>query len=474
MSYRGNVSADGTPVQQSMTQDPHDYRAQNLDRLMLGVVLSVYPADDEDGNRTAIQTLERRGHTHECTVLILNDGTSTYMQLPNVVITPNAPSGIDDYEERLPRGSSCLTTGEELNSSMHQINPYDLDGDWCVVGYIGGQIDRPFVIRWWPHARNTFDPATSGRGSPDADGVGRALTQVGDDLDRPQGRYLRRINGVETVITSSGDIILSTTFAGGQIQPGGDPTRGRFSRTEVDNGGDVRIYMKPSSTIEWTWDPQPDGVGVLDSAEPELPQPNPAGGVRAGDKNSTYMTVNQERWRAQVPTEFEVFSKDAVYLSADNTMELLTDNLSASGETAVAIESTAGTVEMTAATMLDLTAAIMNLTATGALTLSAGGGLVLGGSSVSVGPAAAGGVPAGPGAIVAEAGSITLGEGGTDALIKGTELSTAWTATSAVLAAVPNASDLASAIALANANKVAILDMITALSAALSATSKTL
>ncbi len=315
MTFRETISADGTPIQQAMTQDPEDYLAQRVYQMMLGVVMEVYPSDDEDGNSTAIRTLERRGHTHECTVLVVLDGTATYLRLPNVVITPDARAGVDDYHEFLPRGSSCLTTGEELNAALHQINPYDLDGDWCVVGFIGGQIDRPFIVRWWPHARNTFDPATSGRGNPDSNGAGRALEQ--------QGRYFSRINGVETVITSLGDIIISTTFAGGAIQPGEDPVQGRFSRSEQDEGGDVKIYMKPSRSVEWTWDPQPEGVGAQDSAEPELPQTNPATNVTTdGMKSATYIVVDEERWRVQVPTSFEVVSSDQVVIEGTNVVEL--------------------------------------------------------------------------------------------------------------------------------------------------------
>ena len=125
MGYRANIGPDGTPIQQSMTQDPHDYRSEDLHRSVLGIVLSVYPSDDEDGNSTAVQSLDRRGHTHECSVLILQDGSSTYMKLDHVVITSPIPIGIDNYNELLPRGSSALTTGDELNSSLHQINPYD-------------------------------------------------------------------------------------------------------------------------------------------------------------------------------------------------------------------------------------------------------------------------------------------------------------------------------------------------------------
>jgi hypothetical protein len=333
-----------------------------------------------------------------------------------------------------------LTTGEELNAAMHQINPYDLDGDWCVVGFIGGQLDRPFILRWWPHARNNLDPATSGRGNPDASGVGRALEQA--------GRYFRRINGVETVVTSKGDIIVSTTFAGGEIQPGEAPVRGRFSRSEVDEGGDVRIYMKPSRTVEWTWDPQVDGIGAEDSAEPELPQPNPA--IRAvtttGIKEKTFITINENSWRIWVPVSFEVTSSDTIRLS---------------GQTSVTLESTAGSVAINAVTMLDLVSQ-------GTISLTAAGALTVGGSSVSIGPSSGGAAPAGPGLIVGDPSGITLGEGGVDALVKGTTTAAAW----GLVILPPEPTDLATALTAIKANTLAIQTMISGL--ALSATSKTL
>jgi hypothetical protein len=41
------VDRYGSPVQQSLTMRPEDYVGLNISRLMLGVVLDVYPADDE-------------------------------------------------------------------------------------------------------------------------------------------------------------------------------------------------------------------------------------------------------------------------------------------------------------------------------------------------------------------------------------------------------------------------------------------
>jgi hypothetical protein len=92
----------------------------------------------------------------------------------------------------------------------------------------------------------------------------------------------------------------------------------------VVEGGDIKIYMKPSRTFEWTWDPQPDGIGVLDSAEPELPQTNPPLGnvTTTGTKAKTYISITDERWRIQVPTTFAVISKDRVVIEGTNVVEL--------------------------------------------------------------------------------------------------------------------------------------------------------
>ena len=150
MGYRGIIGRDGTPIQQALTVEDQDYRGvKQLHRLMQGVVIDVFPADDEEGNRSSWQSEDRKGFHHECSVLVINDGASSYMVLPHVVIPPSNPSGMDDYSERLPRPSTCLTTGEALTSGLAQTDPYDLDGDMCVVGFIGGMIDQPFIISWF-------------------------------------------------------------------------------------------------------------------------------------------------------------------------------------------------------------------------------------------------------------------------------------------------------------------------------------
>ena len=291
-SYRPVLSQDSTVIQSSMTVNVAEYKHLSVNSLMLGVVLDVVPID-WDQNRSSMQTIARKGHIHECTVLIVNDSTPAYMTLEHVLITPDSPSGLDDFVEKLPRGSSSLVSGGEYNVEMHGIDPYDLDGDWCVVGFMGGDIQAPFIVRWWSHARNTFDAASSGKGLE-----GNLLVQ-----DR---RYFRRTNGVETIITSKGDIVVSTTRANSVLTPSEDPAFGRVARTLNEAaGGSIRLNVKPSQTFEVTFNPQDEGIGVSDIAKPE-----------------TYIYADRDQVAFIVPTSVTVTTQDTITLTATNVVEL--------------------------------------------------------------------------------------------------------------------------------------------------------
>ena len=283
-------SDDKTVIQQSTTFDQRDYADLNVNRLMLGIILGVTPADRE-GNRSAEQSLDRRGHSHECSVLIIDDAQPTYLVLENVIITPDAPSGIDDFSERLPRPCSQLVTGEQFDPSMSGIDPHDLDGDRCVIGFLGRKLDAPFVLRWWPHSRNSIDPATSGGG-------------VDNNTLQQLGRYFRRVNGVETVITSEGNIVISTTFANSIVKPAEAPQGGRVARqTNPDVGGSVRVNIKPSQVLEFTWNEQENGIGVMDTLESELPQANPyqSEPQPSNERAYTYIHIDNDQIDIIVP-----------------------------------------------------------------------------------------------------------------------------------------------------------------------------
>jgi hypothetical protein len=316
--YRGVMLSDGTTLQSSITVDSADYVDQRMNVLFLGVVLNVYPSDS-DKNRSGFQTTDRKGYRHECTVLVTDDGQDGYMVLDNVAITPDVPIGLDDYQEKLPKGSSILVDGQDYDATLNQIDPYDLDGDWCVVGFLGGRIDSPFVVRWWPHARNSFDPATSG--------------VAGDETSLVQlGRYFRRINGVETVISSKGDILVSTTYTGASLNPGGDPTFGRFPRNvNPDVGGRVRLTVKPTQTFEIDFNPQQDGIGAVDAPDPDLPQTNPPqvepeAEQPEGLPPETYLYVDRDAVDLYVPVFVSINSQDQMVVKATNFVTITTED----------------------------------------------------------------------------------------------------------------------------------------------------
>lgn len=311
MSYKNIVRKDRTVAQGGLYTDYKDYKQARMDSLMLGVILDVVPID-RDENRSSMQTVDRKGHTHECSVLIMNDGHGSYLSLENVAITPDSPSGLDDFEERLPRGSKGLVSGSEYKADLGGIDPYDLDGDWCIVGFIGGQLRNPFIVRWWPSPRNTFDPASSGHG-------------LEGDLLVQDRRYFKRTNGVETVITSKGDIIFSTTFANSVLVPSEEPALGRVSRTlDEDVGGSIRLNVKPTQTLEISFNPQDEGIGIVDAVEPEMPQSNPPpqDPEAADEKPETFIYMDRDQVDFIVTTSVTVTTQDTITLTAENLVEL--------------------------------------------------------------------------------------------------------------------------------------------------------
>lgn len=295
---------DRTVVQTSTTMLERDYKDLDMSSLMLGIILEVLPAD-QDSNRTAEQSEERRGYIHECTVLVIDDGTPSYTIIEHVLLTPDSPSGIDDFEERLPRPTTGLVTGDDLDTSLQGIDPHNLNGDRCVVGFIGGKLHKPFIVRWWPHSRNSLDVATSGGGIE------------GNTLDQSR-RYFRRTNGVETVITSRGDVSFSTTWTNSVQDPSLAATEGRIHREpDPDEGGSVVVFIKPTQSFEMNWTAQQDGLGVNDAPEPELPQTNPKEAeTEPAEKEYTYIFIDQDQVDVITPATVLVNAGEKITLQA--------------------------------------------------------------------------------------------------------------------------------------------------------------
>lgn len=320
--YRTAIAPDRSPLQTSLAGAGSQYQHYRMHQTMLGVVLEVHRSDNES-NRSAINSTDRRGSQHTCSVLLIDANSPTQIVLPNVVITPDCPSGLDNFYELLPRGSSNFTDGQDFDPSLSNIDTSTLDGDWCVVGFLGGNIDKPFILRWWSHPKNTLDHQTSGEGNPDAQGTPKALDQT--------GRHFSRINGVETVINKDGDVYISTKYAGASLEFSREqqPTNGRWPRqVPADFGGSILVNLKNSQTMELVWDDLKEGVGIMGRAEAALPQTNPKQVNETQDEyTSTYILADKDRVKIDVPSNIDVLCGDSVKVTSDNETILNSTNL---------------------------------------------------------------------------------------------------------------------------------------------------
>lgn len=329
MSFRSNIGYAGEPIQQSMTSDPTDRMGRNELRMKLGIILDVYTADSIY-NKSAQQTPDFRGSRHECSVQIIEDGTNNYSRLDNVVITPNLPSGIDNYEEMLPRGSSqSINVTSVFDPTLMTMDPYDLDGDFCVVGFIGGEQSYPFIVRWWPNPRNFFDPQTKGPSSGNVNSQGFILDQ--------SNRYFRRINGIEMTVTKVGDLYLDMSTAGGTPVFGVPPQKGRLVRPVLPTGGNIRSIFKTTSSLELDWNLPQDGEGFGSSPDPQLVQTNPAttpngNTFTPAQKVSTFVKADASNFMIQVPIEFNVKSKSIIELNASSNINILAPDILIGGQ----------------------------------------------------------------------------------------------------------------------------------------------
>lgn len=317
-----NIYGDyGTPIQQAMTVQPEYYSRMRMDTMMLGIVIDVMPADATD-NESAQRSDVSRGFMPQCSVLVVSGGTGMSMFLDKVYILPDSLTGTNDYCEHLPRGSkrSLSNNGDPYNSSLLGINPMDLDGEWCIVGFLGGNVDQPFILKWWPHPRNSFDPLTSGNGNPDGTGTPKSLNQL--------GRMFKRTNGVEHVITRNGDVYLSTYFAGSEIAPELPHRFGRYGRhLRPNEGGSVKVNIKPSQQLEINFNEYEDGLGI-DRYDESLPQQNPkeVGYSTLTASNNTRVTADQISLSVYTPKSIDLMSDDTTRLSSSQDLVVYSGN----------------------------------------------------------------------------------------------------------------------------------------------------
>ena len=251
------IEPDGTVISSSQHQVYADINTRMCP--MTGVILAVNPSDDETGNLTGGTSPVKRGIRHECIVWAGSDYGDPDTIITNVIIPPRAASGIDNYEEELPRGCINLIDGSVFDLSFANLDPAKLDGEWCVVDFIGGRIEYPFITNWWPHPSNNFDPSTSGTKV-----TINPSTEYLKQVDRRTGRSrsIKLRNGYLEVINKRGDYYISTAQSGRKVllkneskgsgpqsEPLGPENSGRFTVVSA-KGGNFQQDVKHSAQRE--------------------------------------------------------------------------------------------------------------------------------------------------------------------------------------------------------------------------------
>lgn len=246
---------DGTTVQSLHNINEHDTdHERRATAPVLGVILNVYLSDNRL-NRSAAPSPSQRGSRCECEVMVVNDGLDNTWFIPNAVLLQHGATGIDNFHEEIPRASTAITDGSQYRGNMANIDFEKLDGDWCIVQFLGGDINQPIITHWFPHPGNISDSATGGFAD-------QTLVQA--------PRLFKRFAGTKLTITPQGSVYLDTNESNSILDFGS----GNLTRLADARGGDVYINVKNDSTFEINLNP----VVPTPIEEPSLPQKNPPAG----------------------------------------------------------------------------------------------------------------------------------------------------------------------------------------------------
>lgn len=276
-------AADGTIYQSSLMSAPGDYDHERINYPVLGVVTALHVSDDPF-NAVTVPTSSQRGSAPTCDVYVVGHGNDNPWIIPNVVILPRGPSGVDDFCEDLPRPANFMVDGSKINGNIGSLDLTKIDADWCVVAFIGGSIQSPIMLSWFPHPGNFTDPATFGFPlQPAQNGQSDAKT-----LDQGR-RSFRRTAGLKRTITAQGSLWFDTNESNAEVSA--DSNKGRIKRKKRDAGGDVQFDLKDTRRMQVNFNPP---VALPDD-EPSLPQPNPPDGPQQTRKTDlTAVTLDQK------------------------------------------------------------------------------------------------------------------------------------------------------------------------------------
>ncbi len=283
-------------VPASSQRTPEAFKQGQNIHPMVGIILQVHPSDNKE-NLSASSHPQLRGCRHEALVLAAPHYGQPDTLIPECVIPPSNHSGVDNFGEDLPRGVASMIGKDLLNTDFDGVDYTKLDGEWCIVSFIGGRLEQPYISNWCPHPSNNFEPATSGEGDK-----GAALKQA--DPAKNRFRKFSRVNGVEKIITRDGDVYLDTSQAGRRVSF--DPKTNKLTIKQVGTGGNVQVDVKKSGQMEINFNVKKmtgPRIGAGSSkAKPvtqsDLPHPEQSGNISgspsARETSRTYVRAKQQ------------------------------------------------------------------------------------------------------------------------------------------------------------------------------------
>ncbi len=285
----------GSVWQGGLSVESQNYGHTDISAPVIGIVLSVFYSDDPL-NIATTNAAGDRGPYCMARVRVLSSTTETPMILPNVWILPTGASGHDDFSEELPQGVTDSIDGRSTAEGFDKLPTHRLNGDYCVVAFIGGSVHQPVMLSWFPHPGNTKDAATTGHAA--------------DSLENAR-RSVKRFQGVRLAITSEGTLHLDTSKANHKLSPD------RTTRSTSDKGGDIKVSVKPSRNLSVDFNKP-----VYDETEPDVLW------EREEIQNASPRSQANSRWymdkdfiQAVAGEVVQIAASQNLYLGADTATE---------------------------------------------------------------------------------------------------------------------------------------------------------
>ena len=287
----------GSIAQGGLFHEADDYLHEDLNHSVVGVVLNVFKADSVL-NTASTSAPNQKSSSNEARILVVRGITDTPWIIPNVTILPPSGSGNDDFSEELPTPTTGAIDGSSVRADFRNADPQKLNGDWCVVQFIGGQIEQPVMTHWFPHPSNKKD----------------ANTERADLGHLEQNRRLaKRFQGMRWVVTSKGSILVDTSKSNHKIKTN------RVDRDEVSGGGDVRVTVKQDRELEVNFNPL-----TFDETEPDfLWEKREINGNKDRDDTNTRLILDKDNIQALAGQVAEIIAPQLVQIVSEQVVDIL-------------------------------------------------------------------------------------------------------------------------------------------------------